>query len=107
MGLNLKKNQREFQKKLETFLGSRNVYFQPPSSVRMKYPAIVYAVARTNGQHADNQKYRNMIGYTVTFIDRVSNGELSLAFEDAFPYCRFDRFYDVDNLAHYSYLIYN
>lgn len=29
---------------LEEILESRNVYFQPPESVKMKYPAIVYAL---------------------------------------------------------------
>ena len=32
-----------FHEVLCEVLGSRNVYFQPPESVKMCYPAIVYA----------------------------------------------------------------
>ena len=34
----------DLQTFLEEILESRNVYFQPPESVKMKYPAIVYAL---------------------------------------------------------------
>lgn len=33
----------DLQTFLEELLESKNVYFQPPESVKMKYPAIVYA----------------------------------------------------------------
>ena len=33
----------ELQSKLEELLGSRNVYYQPPESLKMKYPAIRYS----------------------------------------------------------------
>ena len=34
----------ELQNKLEELLGSRHVYFQPPESVKMEYPAIKYSM---------------------------------------------------------------
>ena len=33
----------QLQAQLEEMLGSRNVYYQPPESVKLEYPAIVYA----------------------------------------------------------------
>ena len=33
----------ELQSKLEELLGSRQVYYQPPETVKMEYPAIVYS----------------------------------------------------------------
>ena len=36
-------NRLDLQALLEDLLGSRNVYYQPPESVKMNYPAIVYA----------------------------------------------------------------
>ena len=33
----------ELQDLLETVLGSQYVYFQPPATLRMRYPCIVYA----------------------------------------------------------------
>ena len=34
----------ELHEILCTILGSRNVYFQPPESIKMNYPAIVYGL---------------------------------------------------------------
>ena len=47
----------ELQKKLEELLGSRNVYYQPPSTVKMAYPAIVYNRADFTFRHANDEKY--------------------------------------------------
>ena len=38
-------------------LGSKNVYFQPPESVKMNYPAIVYSRSDIENDHANNQVY--------------------------------------------------
>jgi len=32
----------ELQEVLESLLGSRNVYFQPPLNLKMNYPCIIY-----------------------------------------------------------------
>ena len=37
-------NRLDLQALLEDLLGSRNVYYQPPESDKMNYPAIVYAL---------------------------------------------------------------
>ena len=44
----------DLQTFLEELLKSKNVYFQPPESVKMKYPAIVYALDDIENVHADN-----------------------------------------------------
>ena len=38
-------------------LGSRHVYFQPPESVKMRYPAIVYNLDYIENKHADDGVY--------------------------------------------------
>ena len=48
---------------------SENVYFQPPSSVLMNYPAIVYERSSADTRHADNALYLHKCRYTVTVID--------------------------------------
>ena len=45
------KTREELHELLVSVLGSRNVYFQPPESIRMQYPAIVYA--RNNMQNKE------------------------------------------------------
>ena len=44
----------ELQTKLEELLGNRNVYYQPPESVKIEYPAIVYSKIRIDTRSADN-----------------------------------------------------
>ena len=50
----------ELQIKLEDFLGSRNVYYQPPINTMMQYPAIVYALKRKDSRFANDAKYSKM-----------------------------------------------
>ena len=44
----------ELQTLLEEILGSKNVYFQPPDTVSMKYPAIVYSLNRIDKKAAND-----------------------------------------------------
>ena len=37
--------------------GDRHTYFQPPASVKMKYPAIVYELDDIDTKHANNSIY--------------------------------------------------
>lgn len=48
----------ELQSELEKILGSRNVYFQPPASVKIKYPAIVYSRKSIDNNFANNTVYK-------------------------------------------------
>lgn len=91
------------QSMLESILGSRNVYYQPPASISMKYPCIVYNFTGVYGTQADNLNYLASDAYDVTFItkdpvfDEVNEALLGL------PYCRFSRHYTNDNLHHFNY----
>lgn len=95
----------ELHEELCKLLGTRNVYFQPPSSTKMKYPAIVYSLDAFENRHANDSIYSTNIRYSLTYIDAdpesVKVQELM-----KLPYCRFNRFYISDNLNHYTYTIY-
>lgn len=95
----------ELQTLLETLLGSRNVYFQPPASISMQYPAIRYSLNDIENLHADNRVYSQRKSYSVTLIDwnpdNVYVDKLS-----ALPTCSFDRHYVADNLNHYVFTLY-
>lgn len=95
----------ELQTLLETLLGSRNVYFQPPASISMQYPAIRYSLNDIENLHADNQVYSQRKSYSVTLIDwnpdNVYVDKLS-----ELPMCSFDRHYVADNLNHYVFTLY-
>lgn len=95
----------KLQTELEELLGSENVYFQPPSSVKMKYPAIKYSLSNIEIKHADDTSYNNKRVYELILIDPNPDSE----FVDKLlrlPYCSFDRFYPSDNLNHYSFTLY-
>ena len=94
------------QAKFEEILGSRNVYFQPPASVSMNYPAIRYELKDFRNQSANNsQSYITSTGYECVLIMRTPDTEyLQEIFK--IPYCKFGRYYRAENLHHYSFTIY-
>lgn len=96
----------KLQTRLEDILGSRNCYFQPPASVQMKYPAIVYSVNDIDARHANDDIYKMRIAYQVTLIDKNADTQF-LAPILKLPYCRFVRFYTADNLNHWVFTLYN
>lgn len=96
----------DLQTKFEELLGSRNVYYQPPASVQMKYPAIVYRRKDVTTRFAGNVAYMKSPSYEVVLIDKNPDSE----FVDKIlqlPYCRYDRHYTSDNLNHDVFTIYN
>jgi hypothetical protein len=95
----------QLQTMLENLLGSRNVYYNPPESIKMKYPAIVYSRGRIDTTHANNAVYSLHNGYSLTYIDEDPDNE-TVDKIAALPRCRFDRFFVSDNLNHYTFTIY-
>lgn len=92
-------NREELQTLLEEVLGSRNVYFQPPSNIHMKYPAIVYSRSRIANTHANDDVYKQSFSYEVTVIDSNPDSEI-VAKMSLLPMCRHDRHFKSDNLNH-------
>ena len=80
-------------------LGSRNVYFQPPESVKMKYPAIVYSRNRIENTSADNTVYKQDVSYKITVIDSDPDSEI-VERVSAIPGIMYDRSYVSNNLNH-------
>lgn len=56
--------------------GVMKAYFQPPPSLSMTYPCIVYVRDSASTQHANNLPYRHMKRYQVTVIDRDPDSEI-------------------------------
>ena len=95
----------ELQTLFEEILGSRNVYFQPPESLRIGYPAIVYSLGNIENSYADDGLYTSINQYSVTVIVDDPDSEL-ISSVMSLPLCRFDRHYKSDNLNHYVYTLY-
>lgn len=95
----------ELQSFLESVLGSRNVYFQPPESVKMKYPCVVYSCSGVDTIFANNYPYRHKKRYKVTVIDKNPDSDIPNKFA-RLQLCRFDRQYAVNNLNHFVFTLY-
>lgn len=83
-----------------------NVYFQPPSSVKMKYPAIVYSLEKAHMQHADNRKYIGHFCYTVTLVSTKYDENKILEILDSFEMISLNRPFVSDNLYHTVFNLY-
>ena len=88
-----------------TALGSRNVYFQPPASVVMQYPAIRYNLYDVDNVYANNNVYLQHVAYQITVIDRDPDSEV-VQRVSKIPGIRFNRYYAADNLNHTVFVIY-
>lgn len=88
-----------------SILGSRNVYFQPPESIKLEYPCIIYKRYNGSDRYADDIPYNFRFVYQVTLIERDPDSErvkkLALM-----PRCRYDRHFASDNLNHDVFVIY-
>lgn len=90
----------ELQQKFEDILGTRNVYFQPPETLSMKYPCIVYFKDTVATSFANNKLYKYKQGYTVTYIDEDPDSEIPFNIIKTFEYSRINSFYRSEGLNH-------
>ena len=94
----------ELHELLAELLGSRNVYYQPPESVRMKYPAIKYSRDDIQNTFANNNVYMQQYAYEITVIDEDPDSEIVYKISKL-PTARFERHYTSDDLNHDIYKI--
>lgn len=84
--------------------GDRHVYFNPPESVKMKYPAIRYSRSNIKNRYANNSVYRQTKAYDIVVIDR--NPDSSIVDDvSLLPNCQYVRGYKADNLNHDVFMI--
>lgn len=89
----------ELQSKFEELLGSRNVYYQPPASVKMAYPAIRYSKMKIDSKYANNKKYLNKTLYNVVVIDSTPDNPVIEKLLEL-PLSSHDNWYAADGLNH-------
>lgn len=89
----------ELQNKLEELLGSRNVYYQPPETVKMEYPAIIYSKKKPDRKHANNNVYMRTNCYEIIVISRKPDDPIIGKIEEL-PLCEWNNHYKADNLNH-------
>lgn len=90
---------------LKDVLGTDNVYFQPPASLNMAYPCIVYRRDNRDARFANNGLYKNRKRYLVTVIDQNPDSDIPDKV-GVLPLCSFDRFYAANNLNHDAFRLF-
>ena len=98
-------SRKDLHNRLVEILGSKNVYFNPPESIRMNYPCIVYERDDIEPKYADNITYGLFYRYQLTVIDRDPDSEY-VEKVALLPQCRFVRHFVSDNLSHDIFTIY-
>ena len=87
-------------------LGSRNVYFQPPASVKMSYDAIRYKLNNKDIKRANDKLYLMTNQYEGVVITRDPDTTIPDDVLNHFKMCSFGRPYTADNLNHYPFTLY-
>lgn len=95
----------ELQNLLEEMLGNNHVYYQPPESTKMSYPAIKYSKQDIRSTYANNNKYSMRDCYQLMVIAKLPDNPVIKKLL-ALPYCSYDRHYVADNLNHDALTIY-
>ena len=95
----------DLQYLLESIPGVVKVYFQPPESIKLVYPAIVFKYNDIKNNFADDSVYRQSWYYQITVIDKNPDSGIMKAVSKL-PGIKFDRHFVSDNLNHYVFTIY-
>lgn len=95
----------ELHSVFQELLGSSNVYYQPPESIKMQYDAIRYSKKSIDSKYANDRKYSMTDCYELIVISRLPDNPIIKKLL-SLPYCSYDRHYVADNLHHDVLTIY-
>ena len=101
----LEQHSQYWQATFEELLESRNVYYNPPASVKMNYDAIVFNRSSIDNNFANNNVYMQSNRYSVTVITRDPDAPIIQKIS-RLPQCSFDRHFVSDNLHHNVFTLY-
>lgn len=96
----------ELHEELCEVLGTRNVYFNTPETVKMQYDAIRYELAGKDLKRANNRIYRMTNQYDGVVITKDPDTTIPDKLLSRFEMCSFGRPYISDNLYHYPFTLY-
>lgn len=99
-------NRLELREKLQQFMEDcgeiPRLYFQPPETVKLEYPCMIYHLKALTSRKANNRPYHKTIGFDITYITRSPASNVPDRILDE-PLFAFDRYYTAENLHHYAY----
>lgn len=91
---------------LKELIGNDNVYFQPPASVQISYPCVIYSIGNGDTKRADDVLYGYINSYQVMIITKKPDIELIEKMLAKFKMCSVSRTYIAENLNHYVFNVY-
>ena len=91
---------QDLQTKLQELFPDAHVYYQPPSTHVMEYPAIRYSRTDVETRHADNAVYSATNKYQLIVIAKRPDCSIADDLLAQLPYCSYDRSYSANNLHH-------
>lgn len=94
----------ELQQALLEF--SDNVYFQPPSDLRMTYPCIAYSKSAPKLDRANNQIYNKSQEYKLIVIETDPDGDIADRINEYFMHSAIDSRFVVDRLHQTAITLY-
>lgn len=103
--MNNRPRRYDLQNLLKEVLGSNHVYYQPPATVKMSYPCIVYHLDTFHTTDANNAMYNHKRRYQITYIDRDPDSEVPLKLENL-PYSHMDSTFQTEGLNHFIFTLY-
>lgn len=84
---------------LESLLNC-TVYFDPPESIKLSYPCVVYSLAKKDILRADNKVYQMRNMYTVKCLSKDPDNNMADILLNALPYSSFENRYTHDHIHH-------
>lgn len=96
---------QELQNMLVELLPGVNIYFQPPPTLKMSYPCVIYKRDYAETKFSDNKPYNYQKRYLLTVIDKNPDSQIPDKI-GSLPMCVYDRFYVADNLNHDVYKLF-
>lgn len=94
----------KFHNQLCCAFNTKNVYFQPPETLKIRYPAIIYSINNTSIKKADNRNYNYRIIFKVVLVSRDPESDMIDTMIDNFI-CNYESSYVADGLNHTVFIV--
>lgn len=104
--MDLEQRRLRLHDKLKSISGLKNCYYSPPEGMRMSFPCIVYDLAGSPTNHADNIPYLRKLEWVIKIFDEDPDSAIASAFFEQ-PKCRFDRMISADGINQFVFTLYD
>lgn len=99
-------NRLQLQKDLVNLLGSKNVYYDPPETIKLQYPCFIYQSDIPYDVKANNRSYMYVKRYSITYVDTNPDNDMTVRLLTTFGHISAGNPYTSDGLHHYPFDIY-